>query len=78
MRSAAECVCVWGQASMTPEERAAAIAKMPVADRAAALVCVHGSCESWYGWWVGCWGGFEKVLVCGRLRCRMGIVRGYW
>ena len=33
-----------GQASMTPEERAAAIAKMPAADRAAALVCMHGSC----------------------------------
>ena len=30
-------MCV-GQASMTPEERAAALAKMPAADRAAALV----------------------------------------
>ena len=53
------CVCVGrvGQASMTSEERAAAIAKMPVADRAAALVCMHGSSLSRCVCVYGCSGG---------------------
>ena len=45
---------------MTPEKRAAAIAKMPGADRAAALVCMCRSCVCM--WVCGCWGA-EGMLV---------------